>query len=278
MDTPVARLRRESIRTLSAVGNASLAALRFLLATDLAPSVHEEDVWRLSLPLHRRRIASRPGHTNYGLEKWLVCNAFLCRAVGTPISALHPRAASSSSFFDFVILADDDALYFVPSLQRLLSPFVEKAWREEEAFVFGNVEEWFMWDAVAMISTCFAYSSRRWELATQYAAGWRARNASLDTLPRRHRECLQPTAVGPFPYVKGHFLGYSRRTAINLVQLFDNRIGSSGLGVPDEEYALTTRASTPIFHPFFNTLLPSNHHHHPSQKVTSAIPEGTAPS
>eukprot|EP00966_Prymnesium_polylepis_P090780 2101857-Prymnesium_polylepis.2 len=52
-----------------------------------------------------------------------------------------------------------------------------------------------------MISTCFAYSSRRWELAREAAAGQRARNASsqISELPRRHQECLQPSAVGPFP-------------------------------------------------------------------------------
>ena len=61
-----------------------------------------------------------------------------------------------------------------------------------------------MWDPVAMISSCFAYSSRRWELATRAAAN----ATSLDALPRMKRECAWPRLIGPFPYVKGHFLGY----------------------------------------------------------------------
>ena len=91
-----------------------------------------------------------------------------------------------------------------------------------------------MWDPIAMISTCYAYSSRRWELA-QISS----RNRSLDSLSRREKECMHARAVGPFPYAKGHFLGYSLQTAKMLVQAFDC--------CGDEQYALTTRGTRLLF-------------------------------
>ena len=119
-----------------------------------------------------------------------------------------------------------------------------------------------MWDPVAMLSTCYAYSSRRWELARRTVSIFGG-NLSLHNILRRHAECLQPQAVGPFPYAKGHFLGYSHRTAALLVELFDC--------CGDEAYALGTRRTAPNYHPFFNKLLPPTHRDHPSNKVVAAI-------
>ena len=148
-----------------------------------------------------------------------------------------------------VVLADDDTLFNATLLTSRLAPFAALP-----NLVFGNVEEWFMWDPVAMISTCFAYSSRRWEVAQRAL-----RNTTVSLLPRSKQECLWPHIVGPFPYAKGHFLGYSLPTARRLVDLFDC--------CGDEEYALGRRASTPIHHPFYNKELPPTHPMHPANKV-----------
>ena len=65
------------------------------------------DVWRFSIPPNRHvppaRTRAKKG--NYGLEKWLLCDAFLRRAV-------------RDRTFDFYALADDDTLYNATTLVR----------------------------------------------------------------------------------------------------------------------------------------------------------------
>ena len=190
------------------------------------------DVWLFPLP------ASRRAKTSYGLEKYLLSNAFLRSAV------------ARSDTPPLVVLADDDTLFNATDLALRMQPFASL----QQPLVFGNLEEWFMWDPVAMISTCYAYSSRRWELA-QISS----RNRSFDSLSRREKECMHARAVGPFPYAKGHFLGYSLQTAKTLVRAFDC--------CGDEQYALTTRGTRLIEHPFYNKLLKPSHPMHPANKV-----------
>ena len=234
--------RRNAIRELMASGGPSSSvlpahervSLRFVMAEDQADDAdrHRADVWFFALP------AARRAKKTYGLEKYLLSNRFLRRAAG--LADVPP----------LVVLADDDTLFNATALMARVAPLATPS-RE---MVFGNVEEWFMWDPVAMISTCFAYSSRRWEVARTAA-----RNASLDSLPRSKRECLLPHTVGPFPYAKGHFLGYSRATVRRLAQLFDC--------CGDEAYAIGERARRSIAHPFYNKLLAPSHRDHPANKV-----------
>lgn len=233
--SPVALERRTAIRDLGFVGG-SIASpkawLRFVMAEDQADVDEDKgDVWLFPLPPQRRAKKS------YGLEKYLLSNAFLRAAVNRSDSP------------NLLVLADDDTLFNATDLVRRMQPFASV-----RRLVFGNVEEWFMWDPIAMISTCYAYSSRRWELAQLSTA-----NRSFDSLSRREKECVHSRAVGPFPYAKGHFLGYSLETAKELVRLFD----ASG----DEAYALGKRATSPIDHPFYNKLLRPSHPMHPANKV-----------
>ena len=216
----------------SSDGGGLPVVLRFVMATDQADADRERgDIWLFPLPAERR--AKR----TYGLEKYLLSNCFLRSAVqrkDTP---------------PLVVLADDDTVFNASGLALRMAPFANLP-----HLVFGNVEEWFMWDPIAMISTCYAYSSRRWELATRAA-----RNASFGDLSRREKECVHARAVGPFPYAKGHFLGYSLPTARLLVSLFDC--------CGDEAYALGPRAHSPIEHPFYNQRLQPSHPFHPAKKV-----------
>ena len=238
----VALQRRDAIRELVAVGGAGASApprervsVRFAMARDQADDADRGrgDVWLFPLP------AARRAKRTYGLEKFLLCNSFLREAV---------RRADTPPL---VVLADDDTVFNATLLRARMAPFASLP----TDLVFGNVEEWFMWDPVAMISTCFAYSSRRWEVARRVA-----RNASsVAALPRSKQECLLPHVVGPFPYAKGHFLGYSLATARRLVSLFDC--------CGDEAYALGPRATRPIAHPFYNRLLPPSHPNHPANNV-----------
>ncbi len=235
--------RREAIRELMTVGARphdpvdQRISLRFVMASDQRDDdAGRSDVWLFPLPPARRAKKS------YGLEKYLLCNAFLRKA------AIHADTPP------LVALADDDTLFNATRLAARLAPFAAL-----EALVFGNVEEWFMWDPVAMISSCFAYSSRRWELASRAAAN----ATSLDRLPRMKRECVWPHLVGPFPYVKGHLLGYSRTMVRTLVGLFDC--------CGDEAYALGPRATTPIAHPFYGVRLPPSHPSHPANKVPRTL-------
>ena len=80
------------------------------------------DVWRVPLPA----AAQRRARHNYGLEKWLLCDAFLRRAV-------RERAG-----FDFYALADDDTLFNLTTLHARLHPF---AAAPQAHLVFGSVEE-----------------------------------------------------------------------------------------------------------------------------------------
>ena len=242
----VALQRRDAIREMGFVGSSAEANaraellpscvspactwLRFVMAEDQADVDKEHgDVWFFKLPARRRAKKS------YGLEKYLLSNAFLREAA---------RRADSPPL---VVLADDDTLFNATDLSLRMAPFAASP-----RLVFGNLEEWFMWDPVAMISTCYAYSSRRWELA-QLAA----RNRSFSELSRREKECVHARAVGPFPYAKGHFLGYSLPTAKLLVSLFGG----------DEEYSLNGRTTNLIEHPFYNKLLKPTHPQHPTNKV-----------
>ena len=234
----VALQRREAIRELCAGSggpsppSASAVMLRFVMAQDQADADHDRgDVWLFDLP------AARRAKKTYGLEKYLLSNRFL------------QTAAARNDTPPLVVLADDDTLFNATLLAARMAPFAALP-----SLVFGNVEEWFMWDPAAMISTCFAYSSRRWELA-QLAA----RNATVSSLSRSKQECLRPQAVGPFPYAKGHFLGYSRSTVRRLVALVDC--------CGDEAYALGARSRRSIVHPFYNTRLAPSHPDHPANKV-----------
>jgi hypothetical protein len=67
--------------------------------------------------------------------------------------------------------------------------------------------------------------------------------------------------------VAADFLGYSHTTARTLVERFDDSAGSAGMGISDEQYALTTRAHERSYHPFYNKMLPPTHRDHPAQKV-----------
>ena len=207
--------------------------LRFVMAQDQADVDRDRgDVWLFDLPAARRTKKT------YGLEKYLLSNRFLRTAAARKDTPL------------LVVLADDDTLFNATLLAARMAPFARLP-----SLVFGNVEEWFMWDPVAMISTCFAYSSRRWELAQESA-----RNVStIAMLSRSKQECLRPQAVGPFPYAKGHFLGYSRPMVQRLVTLFDC--------CGDEAYALGPRASRAIMHPFYNVELKPSHPNHPANQV-----------
>ena len=236
----VALQRRTAIREMgfvgSNVGSPSAqgvgAWLRFVMAEDQSDVDHDKgDVWLFGLPARRRAKKS------YGLEKYLLSNAFL------------REAAKRADTPPLVVLADDDTLFNATDLAARMLPFASTA-----QLVFGNVEEWFMWDPIAMISTCYAYSSRRWELA-QIST----RNRSFESLTRREKECVHARAVGPFPYAKGHFLGYSLTTAKTLVSLFE----ASG----DEAYSLDKRTTSAIEHPFYNKLLKPTHPMHPTNKV-----------
>lgn len=245
----VALQRRDAIRELVAGGQpqaatpsssaaaaaASSAAsvmLRFVMAQDQADADRERgDVWLFDLP------AARRAKKTYGLEKFLLSNRFLREAA---------RRADTPAL---VVLADDDTLFNATLLATRMAPFASLP-----TLVFGNVEEWFMWDPIAMISTCFAYSSRRWELARNAAI-----NTSVASLSRSKQECLRPHTVGPFPYAKGHFLGYSRPMVQRLVRLFDC--------CGDEAYALGARSTREITHPFYNTRLAPAHPDHPANKV-----------
>ena len=147
--SPLAFARRQHIRNLSGARLAGPAVqLVFVLPHDAnATEEHHgaaADVWRVQLPAPAERRA-RNG-ANYGLEKWLLCNAFLRRAVRE-----HPAV-------DFYVLADDDTLFNATTLHARLRPF---AAAPNTYLAFGSVEEWFMWDPTAMVSACFAYSSRR---------------------------------------------------------------------------------------------------------------------
>ena len=208
---PLALSRRQHIRNLSGARSLSHGArLVFVLPEDDA---HAEDggwadVWRVPLPA----AAERRARHNYGLEKWLLCDAFLRRAV-------RERAG-----FDFYALADDDTLFNLTTLHARLHPF---AAAPQAHLVFGSVEECashaarygskprlaeqrpvrcsglrpcigagFMWHPAAMISACFAYSSRRWEVARRTLA---QAGGDVAALPRKHRECVNEGNVGPFP-------------------------------------------------------------------------------
>ena len=233
----VALQRRTAIRELGFAGSQNAAPdakvwVRFAMADDQADVDRDHgDIWLFPLPAQRRAKKS------YGLEKYLLSNAFLRAAVARPDTP------------SLVVLADDDTLFNATDLAARMHPFAATP-----QLVFGNLEEWFMWDPIAMISTCYAYSSRRWELA-QLAA----RNRSFDDLSRREKECVHARAVGPFPYAKGHFLGYGLATAKLLVQLFDC--------CGDEQYALHDRPKRLIEHPFYNKLLKPSHPQHPANKV-----------
>ena len=113
-----------------------------------------------------------------------------------------------------------------------------------------------MWDPAAMISACFAYSSRRWEVARRELA---LAGGVAAALPRKYRECVQPRNVGPFPYAKGLLLGYSASAARLLVSLFDC--------CGDEGYALTARRTTAFAHPYLDRLLAPSSRQHPSKSV-----------
>ena len=229
--------RRNSIRELGFAGasNAAPSArpwVRFVMADDQADVDRDDgDIWLFPLPAQRRAKKS------YGLEKYLLSNAFLRKAVA------EPNAPS------LLVLADDDTLFNATDLAARMAPFASSP-----RLVFGNLEEWFMWDPIAMISTCYAYSSRRWELAQLSS-----RNRSFESLTRREKECVHKRAVGPFPYAKGHFLGYSLPTAKDLVKAFDC--------CGDEKYSLTERNTRLIDHPFYNKLLKPGHPQHPANKV-----------
>ena len=122
---PLALSRRQHIRNLSGARSLSHGArLVFVLPEDDA---HAEDggwadVWRVPLPA----AAERRARHNYGLEKWLLCDAFLRRAV-------RERAG-----FDFYALADDDTLFNLTTLHARLHPF---AAAPQAHLVFGSVEE-----------------------------------------------------------------------------------------------------------------------------------------
>jgi hypothetical protein len=197
--SPLALQRRDFIREMGFVGSENAAPgarawLRFVMADDQADVDRDRgDVWLFPLPAKRRAAKS------YGLEKYLLSNAFLRAAVKRPEAP------------PLLVLADDDTLFNATDLVARMAPMASV-----QRIVFGNLEEWFMWDPVAMISTCYAYSSRRWELAQLGA-----RNRSFESLSRREKECVHKRAVGPFPYAKGHFLGYSLPVAKQLVRLFD---------------------------------------------------------
>lgn len=235
----VALKRREAIRELMAVGAPPAAAdsrasvtVRFVMADDQRDSdAARGDCWFFPLP------ASRRAKQSYGLEKYLLSNHFLRYAV------------TRNDTPPLLVLSDDDTVFNATSLTQQMAPF-----SSTPRLVFGNVEEWFMWDPIAMISTCFAYSSRRWELARQASS-----NVSFASLSRREKECVHAHAVGPFPYAKGHFLGYSLPTARELVRLFDC--------CGDEAYAVGERNTRHIQHPFYNQLLPPTHPSHPANKV-----------
>ena len=91
--------------------------------------------------------------------------------------------------------------------------------------------------------TCMAYSSRRWEVARR--------------TPGRHRECLFPTAEGPFPYAKGAFTAFSIATARVILAHIDE----------DEAYVRTNRSQIPLVRPDYDKLYPVDHKKHPKNLV-----------
>ena len=111
----VAQSRRASIRSLSGANHSSQVLLRFILADDQQPlDLAEGDLWTFTLPPQRR------ARNNYGLEKWLLCDAFLRRAVRTTVPG-------SGHHYDFIVLADDDTLYYAPAMVRVAHPLTQPA-------------------------------------------------------------------------------------------------------------------------------------------------------
>ena len=105
---PVALQRRAAIRELglgaTGAGNVSTPAsarlwLRFVMAEDQADADRDHgDVWLFGLPARRR------AKQTYGLEKYLLSNAFLRAAVRWPEAP------------PLVVLADDDTLFNMTDL------------------------------------------------------------------------------------------------------------------------------------------------------------------
>ena len=208
-------------------------ALRFVLAQAEQQGHAEGAADELTFPVAQHSNGRVLGH-------FMLSCAFLQFAV-----TLRPQPRYIGS-------ADDD-VYFLPStiLDELL------IFSKSGPLVYGVINEWYMWDPLAMMGACFSYSPQRYFAARLAAA---TNNSSNSTMQRQERECLHSTLQGPFPFAKGSLVVYDSGTAARLVA--------------SAEYLQTFRVDTVgarqrnnLMNPLWGRAFPPSHPHHPGQTV-----------
>ena len=262
--------QRDAIRALAggATAAAAGAVLRFVMAADSLGSDASTrgDVLAFAVSTEARPLVG----------KLQLINAFLRFAVSDACERSLGRAR-------FVAHADDDALF---SLDRIAHRLALEPAGEDALSVTGPHGEWYMWDADSMTPTCWAFSSRRWEVtranaAEKYSAAmWSATERAYHRhgywnksdpmlIPRAQLQCLRSGAVGPFPIAKGFFVAYSRGVAERLARWASDASPSPGEpahACGTQAHALANR-SRPLLHPVLMKVYPPEHARHPAQMV-----------
>ena len=184
------------------------------------------------------------------LGKYFLQNAFFRWAVQQP--------------FDYLARADDDAAFNATAIATYLGVF-RASHAEAQYVVYGPQQDWYMWHTEAMTAACHATSSYRWELT------W----LRSQTQPSKYRghECLRSGTEGPFPFVAGPFVAYSKPLATILATHRDTTARSwHWQDAPaqldkDEIYVRSNRSTRPMLNAFTGVVVPLNASGHPHNRV-----------
>ena len=240
--SPVGLARRQWIRNLMRV--TPTAAVRFVLSN----ATPDEDAGAADMLLLHAAESGR------SLGTYLLTLAFFRHAL-----AHQPR-------IPFIGRADDDSLFDPPTVLAELEAVGAGA-----HVVYGPYHEWSQWMPRAMMPTCFAFSTGRFNSTINStiarcaaaAAAARALNSTAPAPPlltrRADRECLYAEAVGPYPYAKGPLVVYTRQVLERLLALPQTSA--------DEAYALGARKRLPLRTPLNGRVLNSSSFLHPRRQV-----------
>lgn len=184
--------RREAIRALTTTGSG--ATVRFVMGSDMQGDDKERgDVVFLAVPTEDARRT---------------------RKLFLRVHWFHRALRLHRSSFDFVAIADDDALFDAPAIASALAPYLGVRY-----VCYGPFQAWYLWSPTAMRPHCYGRNPSRfgqqlirWRRSRSAApAAGRAPFRYNGTVPEdaRLNECFFGGDVGPFPFASGSFTAYS---------------------------------------------------------------------
>ena len=230
--------RREAIRSLVSAPS-GVADIKFVMAkTAVAADSTRGDVVLFDVP----------EQDIYTTRKLFLQNAFFRWAV----------SPACSGSYSIIARADDDSMYNATHLARLLAPF-----RSDPYLCYGPFRNWYMWDPATMFHTCWQYKG-----TTRFGGGltkWR--NLTGVKVPYEGvvpvgaslHECFRGGTVGPYPFIAGPFVAYSRQLLSELV--VRPRLAQ------DEAFVLGNRSRTALLSPVDGRMHAPGQKNHPARQV-----------